>query len=317
MKAFVQMHDEDSEDIQQVADLLVAVQHEIEATLSGIQDTYEAWAESTQATVDAYQANIDELTSSINGFAAQLEAAQVEASDLQEAIDNSLSAISTAQAAQDDEVARRTDKHTAFTNSANAIQGAIDAAQDALRLLQEIDDQDLEGSFLEINQKKISKHFAAIHESLSQLSFKSSVVTMTQMLVEIASQGVNHDLIAQIEDLINHLIDTLGDELDSYVQEDNADAAYSANALETLQDTIDTESASASNNQDTLDGVNDDISNYQDAISNLSDTLALNKDALSATVEDYKSRSANYDALIRRLQGDLQAIAAAEQFVGV
>jgi len=316
MRSFVQLKGEDSDDIQEVADILSAVQQEIETLLANIQDEYDTAAEAAQSTHDGYQSNIDDLSSQIDGFESQFAAAHFEASDLQEAIDNSLSAINQAQSAQDDEVARRTDAHTAFSNNAAALQGAIDAAQDALRLLQEIDDSDLEGSFLEINNKKIAKHFTNIHESLGNLNIKSSVITMTKMLVEMASQGINHDLIQQIEDLINHLIDTLGDELDVAVQADNADAAYSANSVATLQDTIDSETASASANQDSLDQTNADIANFEAAIDNLSATLANNQQALSDFEDSWSSTAHGYDGLIKRLTGDLQAIAAAEQFIG-
>jgi len=140
---------------------------------------------------------------------------------------------------------------------------------------------------------------------------------MTKMLVEIASKGVNSDLIGQIEALINNLIDTLNDELDSAVQADNADAAYSANSIATLQDTIDTETTSANNNQDSLDQTNTDIANFTTAINNLSATLSLNQGALSDFAASWTAQAANFDALIARLQGDLQAIAAAEQFINV
>jgi chromosome segregation ATPase len=316
MKAFVQMHDETTDDINEVADILGEVHHEIETLLNNIQDQYEDAAETAEETAAGYQSDIDSLSASISGFQSQLDVSRVEASDLQAAIDNALSAISQAQNSIDDEVARRTDSHTAFSSAASGLQGAIDAAQDALRLLQEIDDQDLAGSFLEINQKKINKHFSNIHETLSNLNVQSSVITMTKMLVEIASQGINHDLIAQIEDLINHLIDTLNDELDTAVQADNEDAAYSANAIATLQDTVDTETASANDDQAKLDSTNADIENFSTAIDNLSATLALNQDALAAFSENWKASAANYDSLIRRLQGDLQALEAAQQFIG-
>jgi len=310
------MQDETSDDIAEVAEILAEVRHEIENLLEGLQDQYEGAAEEAESVASNYQSDIDSLSAQISSFSSQLEAAHNEASDLQTAIDNSLAAISQAQNAIDDEVARRTDAHTAFSNNAGALQGAIDAAQDALRLLQEIDDQDLAGSFLEINQKKINKHFNNIHETLGQLNLKSSVITMTKMLVEIASQGINHDLIQQIEDLINHLIETLNDELDTAVQADNADAAYSAASIATNQDTIDTETSSANTNQDKLDLTNADIENFSTAIDNLSSTLALNQDALKTFAENWKATASNYDSLIKRLQGDIQAIEAAETFIG-
>jgi len=135
------------------------------------------------------------------------------------------------------------------------------------------------------------------------------------MLVEIAAAGLNHDLISQIEELLNQLIDTLSKEVDEAVSDDNNDDEYSRNSLATLQDTVDVESGSASHNQEDLAEVEDTIELLNDAGSRFASTLSDAQDALEAYNSQWDDISSKYDALIRRLQRDIDAIEAAETFV--
>lgn len=247
LKGLFQLADED--EFEEVADILAHVREEIEDILSRIRSNYGDAEADHDNTADQYKADIETLSTQLGQTKTDLDNAHKIADELQEAIDNSLNAINEAQADQDVERARRADYHNSFRTKVDQLNAAVDAAEDALRLLQEVDTQDLQGSFLEINNKKIKANFEAIHNGLSNLKLKSPVTPITKMLVEIAAEGVNHELIAQIEDLLNQLLDTLHTEVDEAVSDDNNDDEYSRNTLATLQDTVDVESHAAEENQ--------------------------------------------------------------------
>jgi chromosome segregation ATPase len=304
-----------ADELDEVAEILAQVREEVEGVLSRVRNNYAQQEADHDDVVGQYQADIDSLSTELSQTKTDLDNAQTVASELQEAIDNSLSAIEEARGDQDVENARRTEKHNAFRSNIDQLNADVDAAQDALRLLQEIDTQDLSGSFLEINNKKIKSHFEALHKSLSSMKLKNSFTPITKMLVEIASAGINHELIAQIEDLLNSLIDSLNQEVNEAVADDNNDDSYSRNTLSTLQDTIDVESASADANQAKLLEVEATITLLNDAGSRFASTLSDAQAALAAKNSEWDDASSLYDALIKRLQRDIAALEAAETFV--
>jgi predicted HicB family RNase H-like nuclease len=248
-----------ADEYDEVAEVLAQVREEVEGILSRVRGDYGDQKADHENIVSHFEADIASITEAHDNTNTQLEHDRDHADQLQKDIQSSLDSINAAQADQDNENSRRVEVHNAFRVKVDQLNAAIEAAEDALKLLKEIDNEDLEGSFLEISNKKIKKHFEAIHKSLSNLKLTGTIGPICDMLVEIASAGINHELIAQIEDLINQLLESLSQEVDSAVEADNADEVYSRNAIKTSQDTIDSQTDAATGNQSQLSVVESNI----------------------------------------------------------
>jgi DNA repair exonuclease SbcCD ATPase subunit len=304
-----------SDEFDEVAEILAEVRSEIEGLLAKTEANYAAEESDFSDVYSYYTDLLENIADNIVELETEISADEEAADELQDNIDSNLAAIEGAQADQDVEEARRTDYHNAFRAKVDLLNDAVDAAEDALRLLQEIDTQDLSGSFLEINNKKITKNFETIHKNLADLKLRSTVTPITKMLVEIAAAGVNHDLISQLEDLLSQLVDQLNDEVDAAVQDDNNDDEYSRATLATLQNTIDSQSEAAEFNQQNLDAVNEDISNAQDQVEWLSGLWEEGTAELESYEDAWEEKAATYESQIHRLEKDIEAIEAAENFV--
>jgi len=303
------------DELEDVADILAEVRSEIEATLDRVRSNYAAEESDAEEVFATYEDNLSAIGANIAELQVAIASADDTAESLQETIDSAVEAISEAQAQQDAEEARRTDYHNAFRSQVDQLNTAVEAAEDALRLLQEIDTEDLSGSFLEINNKKIKTNFEAIHKTLHGLKLSNSVVPMTRMLVEIAAAGINHDLISQLEDLLNQLIEIIEGEINDAVAADNNDDDFSRSTLGNLQSTIDSQSSSAETNQASLDELKADLEADQDALENDVDSYQTGIQQYGEAKSAWAGKSHDYDALIKRLGRDIDALEAAENFV--
>jgi len=168
---------------------------------------------------------------------------------------------------------------------------------------------------MEITHKKLQKAFKHIHHTMSTLSFKNTFKAMSSVLLEVAQNGVNSDVIDQLNDLIEALIDTLGDELDVAVQAENDDIAYSSQAQDNLQTTIDSATDAANSNQESFDEVVEELEWLTWGKEWLEEVLEEVTDARDAVVASWIQTAKNYDALLARLHADISALEDAETFL--
>jgi len=304
-----------SDEAEDVLEVLENVQGEIQTIIDDTQANYDSQEEAAQEAFANYQSNIDDLTSNIEWTQEQLSADSNVAEDLQDQIDEELSTIQQASQALGDEQSRRANAHAAFSSNYDAIQGAIDAAQEALNLLQIMGDNDQTATMMEISHKKLNKAFKHIHHTIDTLALKNTFTSMAGVLLEVAQNGVNTDVIDQLNSLINALIETLEDELDIAVQAENDDIAYSQQSCDTLQATIDAATESANNNQEELDALVEEIGQYQDALENFQNTLDAVTEARDNTINSWVQTSKNFEDLLARLHADVDALEAAETFL--
>jgi chromosome segregation ATPase len=304
-----------ADEAEDVLDVLENVQGEIQTIIDQTQANYDAKEAASQEAFAGYQANIDDLTSQIEALQETIDNDNSIAQTLQDQIDGELSTIQQSSQSLGDEQARRADAHAAFAANYDSIQSAIDAGQEAINLLKIMEENDQTTTMLEISHKKLHKAFKHIHHTIDTLALKNTFTSMAGVLLEVAQNGVNTDIVGQLNDLITALIATLQDELDVAVQNENDDIAYSTQTCDNLQATIDGATESANANQEQLDATNEDLSNSTTAQENLQATLDSVTEARDNLVASWTQTAKDYDNLLARLHADIDALQEAQTFL--
>jgi hypothetical protein len=205
-----------------------------------------------------YESKISGLNTSISQNNAILET-EIETRDrLEDLIAASSKAIDDAQDAIVAENQRRDEIRAANAQKVADLSEAIAACEEALKLLQEIKEKDLTKTGLSLVQtasNKIKSQVSKITTKLTKINLNGSIAPMVKMLVEIAQEGVNAELIDKIAQLIRELRDSLIQEREDVKGADAADEAYHTNTINTLNARIEAETSSLNRNSEALETV--------------------------------------------------------------
>jgi len=313
-KALVEIADGDDE-LNKVSVILNEVEAELQADYDALSAQYEqitkdfndahAAVEEWRSAADAELVEADHQIAGLNTVISELE----------EAIKISLDAINNAESQIDALNAQREADHAAFSDRSAALEKAIKAAQEALQLVIEISEKDLGASFIEINNKKITKHFHAISHKLNKKNMGQLSTTMAQLLADATADGINAEVAGQLVDLIERLIETLSSELDGAVAMENEQVAQTDAAVAGYNDVIANESASATSNQGSLDIAEVNLGDWNAHVADIIYWYNYVDGAWESYRIAYYEQSANYDALLERLRRDIHALNVAEDIL--
>jgi len=291
--------------------VLQKVRAELAALLKDTQDNYAAASTAYQTQKDVYEGALATLTSRQTEVSGLLSDAQKEKSNLEGRIDGSLAAIKEAQDNIDSENARRKAAHDAYVQKSTDLSAAIDACNQAIELLHQVDAKDLNAALIQVTTKSLRGQFEEIHSRLSNMQLKSSVLPLVKMLVEVASQGINAEMIEKLIHLIEDLRDSLSTELTNAGLADDADASYHTTAIATYESTITSETQSANENNDLLTTVKANIDAYTSELTSLGGLIAENQSNLDSLNADWATKSAAFNDSLDRIRGDIAAIDSA------
>jgi len=246
----------------------------------------------------------------------QITAGEGTESALVESIENSQTNLENAEDAYSAEVSRRQQASAAHQQKVQDLHDAINACDEATQLMREARQIDLPASsFLQTKETALKGHILKINEKLKRMSLTGTVVPFLKALVEMTQDGINWQAIDQIIQLIDDLRESIRAELATSISEDNADASYSAQLLESLHNSIESSRSSIQANSALLQSVRDNLVTLRQNLSDFQSSLQTNTNNLNALNSAWEATSSNFNAAIDRLQRDIQVLGDALAFL--
>mmetsp|Transcript_7140 Transcript_7140/g.6411 ORF Transcript_7140/g.6411 Transcript_7140/m.6411 type:complete len:330 (+) Transcript_7140:525-1514(+) len=195
---------------------------------------------------------------------------------------------------------------------------AIKACDNAVKILEEIRDKDLSaeqqisaGAFIQSANKRLQPHLENLKEKISKINKNaqsSHMSSLMDVLVEVASSGVNQELVEQIIAMIRDLQFNLKAQLEARQQADVEDAEASAALLGSYQQTINEQTALANTLQGQIEDLDAQIGTIETSIDNQKGLINKTDAQMIQEEQSYTETSVSYKSTMERIRIDIEVL---------
>jgi DNA repair exonuclease SbcCD ATPase subunit len=281
---------------------LVALLQETEANYGKVKSNYLSSKKTYEDTISELDKQILEKKGEISSKNTDKDTLEGFNRKSQQTIEDSNDAITAAEQA-------RAESHEAYLQKVEDLTEAIQACTDALALLHELDDKDLTApSFLQITEKKLRNHFMKVQEKLANMKLKNSITPLIKMLVEVAQQGVNSDMIQRIITLVEELRRSLEAELETAHSDERTAQQLHETTLKTLGATIEAEESAILENTEAISKIVSWLDENGKTLEALEASRLANDKALEKLNIEWEAAFKAFGDSMARLRKDIEVL---------